>query len=157
MADNDDMAPTERPSFFGGPTRTPIETIPMIDERDLKEFIKRLNYVQGICHSVEVNLGRWEDKEDRSDTRMTGNYVIGEKLMDIVTSLGYANVGFVTDLEDKVTPTHPMIACCLADALYLICNLCAANGWMLGDILEERLKHLMKEPHTFPDVEIGRA
>ena len=131
----------DHPRYYGGPTRNPILTIGDITERDLEELIRRLNYVEGIVHSSEVIIGRWTDGADHTDTRQTGNFVMGEKLMMIITALGYANVGFITDKEDQTHPQFPMIAGCLADAVMGILDLAAANGWSLGDIIAERIKH----------------
>ena len=145
MAEIVDFKGASEPFYYGGPTGQPIRTIPDISQEDWDNFTKHLNYAQGICHSAEVLIGRWEDPYNQTDSRITGQYVMGEKLMHIVTALGYANVGFVTDMQDRNTSGIPLTAGAIADAVHGLLDLASANGWMIGDILQKRIKLWMED------------
>lgn len=110
-------------------------------ETENKIMKEKINQLVKDIHNKNIKAGWWNDTETGESllNHKFTPYVIGTKLMLVVTELAEATEGFRKDLMDDKLPHRKMIDVELADAIIRIMDLAGAIGCDdLGGIIEEK-------------------
>ncbi len=98
---------------------------------------EQINELVRDIHSKNIVAGWWVDPVTGEDL-LSNPYVIGTKLMLVVTEIAEATEGFRKNLMDDKLPHRSMVEVELADALIRILDLAGALGCDLGGAIEEK-------------------
>lgn len=102
-----------------------------------------LNTYRDEIHTDSIAAGWWEDGYDK--------YVIGTKLMLIVSEVAEAMEGVRKDLMDDHLPHRSMVEVELADALIRILDLAGALGVDIEGAVQEKLSYNEKRADHKPE------
>jgi len=100
----------------------------------MKEEINKL--VEDI-HSKNIDMGWW-NCPTTGESLLGNPYVIGTKLMLVVTEIAEATEGYRKNLNDDKLLHRPIVEVELADALIRILDLAGALKCDLGGAIEEK-------------------
>lgn len=91
--------------------------------------------IQELCHSASYEAGWWDGVDVEND------YVIGTKMMLIVSEIAEAMEGHRKWLTDDKLPHRPAVEVELADAIIRIADLGGAMGLDVAGAITEKLAY----------------
>lgn len=113
--------------------------------KNIEEYQRAANILQGICHSLAVESGWWDNLLPPQQG------TVAEKLLLIHSEISEACEGYRKGLQDDHLPHRPMVEVELADALIRICDLAGAMGLDLGGAVAEKLAYNQQRADHKPE------
>lgn len=103
---------------------------------------KSINELVNEIHEANVKTGWWNDTEtgDGLLKESFEHFVIGTKIMLVVTELSEAIEGYRKDLMDDKLPHRKMVEVELADAMIRIMDIAGALEMDLEGAIDEKIK-----------------
>ena len=117
-----------------------------------QDLAESMNAIVEAAHGASSAAGWWIDPETGKHLRETPSfpYVVGTKLMLIVSEIAEAMEGHRKRLPDDKLPHRMMIEVELADAVHRIADLAGALGCDLGGALVEKMAFNAVRPDHKP-------
>lgn len=97
------------------------------------EYADFLNLLAADIHDDSTSAGWWEDGDDK--------YVLGTKLMLVVSEVAEAMEGLRKDLMDTHLPHRKMVEVEVADALIRLLDFAGALNMNIGGAVMEKLEY----------------
>ena len=98
-----------------------------------EQLAAALNVLANDIHDDSVSAGWWDDGDDK--------YVLGTKLMLVVSEVAEAMEGLRKDLWDDHLPHRKMVEVEVADALIRLLDFAAALNMDIGGAVMEKLEY----------------
>jgi len=96
-------------------------------------LISALNVLAGDIHDDSTSAGWWDDGDDK--------YVLGTKLMLVVSEVAEAMEGLRKDLMDDHLPHRKMVEVETADAMIRLLDFAAALNMDIGSAVLEKMEY----------------
>lgn len=117
------------------------------------------NLLRDVCHNASARAGWWNDPDTGDDLAATPQfpYVVGTKMMLVVSEVAEAVEGHRKGLKDDKLPHRSMVEVELADAVIRIADLAGKLGLDLGGAIAEKLAYNRVRPDHKPEHRAGEG